>query len=334
MISVNRLVDAIEQFKGKRFFVLGDLMVDHYVFGEANRLSPEAPVPVVDVISEAFKPGGAANVINNILSLGGEVSAIGIVGDDKNGARLINKIKNQGGDVTGIITDKNRPTTTKMRILIGHHQLVRVDYESREEVDTKYTDKILDYMRENMDEVECIVVSDYDKGIMTTSLIKELINLKKEKGKKIIVDPKIKHFLDYKGVSIIKSNVNNVRKVLGMTLKDEISIREIVIKILTQFECDAVIITLGKDGMSLLEKNGHYVHIPALARAVYDITGAGDTVTAALALSMSTNASMVEAAMISNVAAGIKVGKIGTAVVTRDEIVAQLNSMDPSLLHL
>jgi D-beta-D-heptose 7-phosphate kinase/D-beta-D-heptose 1-phosphate adenosyltransferase len=334
MLSINRLIKTIERFNSVKILVLGDLMVDHYVFGETTRISPEAPVPVVDVISETFKLGGSANVANNILSLGGTVFPTGIVGADKNGSWLINEFKTHGGDVSGIIVDNNRPTTTKMRILVGHHQLLRVDYESREAVDSAYANQILNYIRNNINDIDCIVISDYDKGLITKNIIEALVNLKQEKGTKIIVDPKIEHFLDYKGVSIIKTNINNARKVLKMKVKDETGIRRIASKLLAEFECDTVIITLGKDGLSLLKEDGQYVHIPALARAVYDITGAGDTVTAALALSTSTNASIVESALISNVAAAIKVGKVGTSIVTQDELVSQLHSLDLALLHL
>ncbi len=334
MLSINRLIKTIERFNSVKILVLGDLMVDHYVFGETTRISPEAPVPVVDVISETFKLGGSANVANNILSLGGTVFPTGIVGADKNGSWLINEFKTHGGDVSGIIVDNNRPTTTKMRILVGHHQLLRVDYESREAVDSAYANQILNYIRNNINDIDCIVISDYDKGLITKNIIEALVNLKQEKGTKIIVDPKIEHFLDYKGVSIIKTNINNARKVLKMKVKGETGIRRIASKLLAEFECDTVIITLGKDGLSLLKEDGQYVHIPALARAVYDITGAGDTVTAALALSTSTNASIVESALISNVAAAIKVGKVGTSIVTQDELVSKLHSLDLALLNL
>jgi len=334
MLSINRLVKTIEHFNSVKILVLGDLMVDHYIFGETTRVSPEAPVPIVDVTSEIFKLGGSANVANNILSLGGTIFPTGIVGADKNGSWLINELTTRGSDVSGIITDDNRPTTTKMRILIGHQQLLRVDYESREEVDSDYTAQILHYIQNNIDDVHCITISDYDKGLITKTLIEELINLQQEKGTKIIVDPKIKHFLNYKGVSIIKTNINNASKVLKMKITDETSIRRMASKLLIEFECETVIITLGKDGLVLLQENGDYVHIPALARAVYDITGAGDTVTAALALSTSTNSSIVDAALISNVAAAIKVGKVGTSIVTPDELITQLRSLDSSLLHL
>jgi D-beta-D-heptose 7-phosphate kinase/D-beta-D-heptose 1-phosphate adenosyltransferase len=221
-----------------------------------------------------------------------------------------------------------------MRILVGHQQLLRVDYESRVDVDSDYTTQIIDYIQKNIHDVQGIAISDYDKGLITKDLIKELINLQREKGTKIIVDPKIKNFLHYKGVSIIKTNVNNASKVLKMKVTDEPDLHRMASILLAEFDCEAVIITLGKDGMVLLHKNRHFVHIPALARAVYDITGAGDTVTAALALATSTNGSIVEAALISNVAAAIKVGKVGTSIVTPAELITQLHSLDASLLHL
>jgi D-beta-D-heptose 7-phosphate kinase/D-beta-D-heptose 1-phosphate adenosyltransferase len=334
MLSVRRLVKTIERFPHVKILVLGDLMVDHYVFGATTRISPEAPVPVVDVTSEIFKLGGSANVANNILSLGGSVFPTGIVGADKNGAWLINELTTRGSDISGILTDASRPTTTKMRILVGHQQLLRVDNESRADIDAEYTTQIVNYIQKNIHDVQCIAISDYDKGSITKDLIKELLNLQQEKGTKIIVDPKIKHFLHYKGVSIIKTNINNASKVLKMKVTDETSIHRIASKLLAEFDCETVIITLGKDGMVLLQKNGHYVHIPALARAVYDITGAGDTVTAALALATSMNGSIVEAALISNVAAAIKVGKVGTSIVTPAELITQLRALDASLLHL
>jgi D-beta-D-heptose 7-phosphate kinase/D-beta-D-heptose 1-phosphate adenosyltransferase len=334
MHSVNSLIQTIEQFINVKVLVVGDLMVDHYVFGETTRVSPEAPVPVVDVTSETFKLGGSANVANNILSLGGKVFPTGVVGTDENGSWLINEFASCGSDTSGILTDNTRPTTRKMRILVGHHQLLRIDYESREEVDSSYTDQIVTYIQNHMDDVTCIAISDYDKGLITKNLIEALVEIKQKKGIKIIVDPKLQHFLDYKGVSIIKTNINNASKVLKMKVKKETDIRQMASTLLTHFECDTVIITLGKDGLSLLKKDGDYVHIPALARAVYDITGAGDTVTATLALATSTNLSIIEAALISNVAAAIKVGKVGTSIVTQDELITRLQSLDSSLLSI
>lgn len=310
---------VVERFDSARILTIGDVMLDRFIIGTVSRISPEAPVPVVDFASETFKPGGAANAINNIRAFGGDVVATGVIGDDTNGRKLIDLLKQSGINTEGLIVIQNRPTTIKTRIIAGQ-QLVRIDREKRNGIDPECTHQILDFVNKKIDDVDAILISDYDKGVITNKLLEVAIPTIKKYNKPIIVDPKVKHFLDYKGVTIVTPNLKEASAATGISPINETSIRNMGQWLLTQLECDAVLITRGKDGMSLFEKEGNVTHIPTVAREVFDVTGAGDTVTGVVALSLAVGAEMIDAATIANMAAGIVVGKLGTATVTKDEL--------------
>lgn len=325
MRKMEELKKVVERFESARILAIGDVMLDRFILGTVSRISPEAPVPVVDLTSETFKPGGAANAINNIRALGGEVIAVGIIGDDVSGKKLIDLLKQSGINTEGIIVIQNRPTIVKTRIIAGQQQIVRIDREKRDGLDNEWVQKILGFVNTKINDIDAILISDYDKGVITNKLLEDVIPLAKKYNKPIIVDPKVEHFLDYKGVTIVTPNIKEASAATGISPINETSIRNMGQWLLTQLECDTVLITRGKDGMTLFENDGAVIHIPTVAREVFDVTGAGDTVTGVVALCLAVDAVMVDAAIIANTAAGIVVGKLGTATATKEELKHQLD---------
>jgi D-beta-D-heptose 7-phosphate kinase/D-beta-D-heptose 1-phosphate adenosyltransferase len=325
MRKMEELKKVVERFESARILAIGDVMLDRFILGTVSRISPEAPVLVVDLTSETFKPGGAANAINNIRALGGEVIAVGIIGDDVSGKKLIDLLKQSGINTEGIIVIQNRPTIVKTRIIAGQQQIVRIDREKRDGLDNEWVQNILGFVNTKIKDIDAILISDYDKGVITNKLLEDVIPLAKKYNKPIIVDPKVEHFLDYKGVTIVTPNIKEASAATGISPINETSIRNMGQWLLTQLECDTVLITRGKDGMTLFENDGAVIHIPTVAREVFDVTGAGDTVTGVVALCLAVGAMMVDAAIIANTAAGIVVGKLGTATATKEELKHQLD---------
>jgi len=308
----------------KPVLVVGDLMVDEFIWGDVRRISPEAPVPVVNITGETFHPGGAANVVANIHSLGGRVYVAGVIGDDKEGKTLMEDLSRKGIDTEGLIVDAHRPTTLKTRIVVRSQQMIRIDREKQEPIDERLINQMLDYIKRVIPDVKTIVISDYGKGVIGQRLLEELIPLAKKHDVITIVDPKIGNFGYYKGVSIITPNHFEAQDLTGIIIKDETSLKQCMEAILRKLECQAVIITRGEEGMSVLKEGGEIFHIKAVAREVYDVTGAGDTVVALLALSIGAGLDIIASANLANYAAGIVVGKIGTAVVTKEELLARI----------
>lgn len=325
-MNLEELKEIVENFDKTCVLVVGDLMLDKFITGTVSRISPEAPVPVVDVTSEIFRLGGAANAINNIIVLGGNVIAAGIVGDDWYGRRLVELLKQERVNTECIIVSKERPTTVKTRVVVGQHQIVRIDREKRDAINYECTKTILDFLNKKIDNIDTLLISDYDKGVVTNRLLEGLIPLGKKFGKPIVASPKVEHFLDYKGVTIVITNVEKASTVTGISQINETSIRNMGQWLLTHLECEHVLITRGKDGMSLFEKSGSVTHIPAVVKEVRNATGAGDTVASLIALSLASDSiNMVDSAILANIAAGMVVEKSGTAAVTRDELKRQIN---------
>lgn len=295
-------------------------MLDEFIWGKVERISPEAPVPIVDVTSITFSPGGAGNVVNNIYVLGGKVYPTGVIGEDGTAQKLTTELKNKNIDVDGIVIDSGRSTTLKSRIIAHSQQLLRVDRENREDVDEWVTKQILSYTHMVIPEVKAVIISDYGKGVITPRLLEELIPLAKKNNIPIIVDPKTNHFLYYKDITVITPNHHEAGMLVQHKITDEESLLYVGKKILEELQCDCVVITRGEAGMSLFERNGQVTHIPTVAKEVYDVTGAGDTVVSVIALGLAVGANMKEAVVVSNYAAGIVVEKIGTAVVTSEEL--------------
>ncbi|HAW50692.1 TPA: D-glycero-beta-D-manno-heptose-7-phosphate kinase [bacterium] len=306
--------------------VVGDLMVDEFIWGNVRRISPEAPVPVVDITGETFHPGGAANVVANIHSLGGCVYVSGVIGDDNEGKRLIDSLSHKGISTEGLIVDKTRPTTLKTRIVVRSQQMIRIDKEKQEIVDERITGQLLDYIKKVITSVKTIVISDYGKGVINQRLLEELIPLAKKHDVITIVDPKIGNFGYYKGVSYITPNHFEAQDLTGIMIKDEASLKACMEAIIRRLECLAVITTRGEEGMSVLTRDGELSHIPTKAKEVYDVTGAGDTVVAILALGLGVGVDIVDVARLANYGAGIVVGKIGTAIVTQEELLETIKN--------
>jgi rfaE bifunctional protein kinase chain/domain len=327
-VDAQDLKDIIEKFPENRVLVIGDLMLDKFIHGTVSRISPEAPVPVVDVTSESFRLGGAANAISNMRVLGGNVTAVGVVGDDCYGRRLIGLLKQEGVDTECVIICKDRPTTVKTRVIAGEQQLVRIDREKRDAIDHEYTQTILDFLNEKIDNIDALLISDYDKGVVTNTLLERLIPMAKKSCKPIIAHPKVEHFLDYKGVTMVITNLERASAVTGIRQINETSIRNMGNWLLTHLECEHVLITREKDGMLLFEKNGSITHIPAIAKEVRNVTGAGDVVSSLITLSLASGVTnMVNSAILSNIAAGIVIEKPGAAKITGDELKSRIGNI-------
>lgn len=325
-MNLEELKVIVEHFDKTCILVVGDLMLDKFITGTVSRISPEAPVPVVDVTSEIFRLGGAANAINNIRVLGGNVIAAGVVGDDWYGKKLVELLKQEGVNTECVIVSKERPTTLKTRVIAGQHQIVRIDREKRDAINYERTKTILDFLNKKIEDVDALLISDYDKGVVTNKLLEGLIPLAKKFGIPIAVSPKVEHFLDYKGVTIVITNIEKASTVTGISQINETSIRNMGQWSLTHLECEYVLITRGKDGMSLFEKSGSVTHIPTIVKDVRNVTGAGDMVASLIALSLSAT-DMVDSVILANIAAGIVVEKSGAATVTRDELKRKINDV-------
>jgi D-glycero-beta-D-manno-heptose-7-phosphate kinase len=302
----------VDQFRDKRILVIGDVMLDKYIIGDVNRINPEAPVQIVSVSDEKYVPGGAANTANNIDSLGGYVTLIGVCGDDPEA----NKLESLLGEVNPIlIREKSRKTTQKIRVVSQNQQLLRVDYEDTHPILKQTEEKILRYVLENINDYDCIVISDYAKGLVTQRLVNEINSVAKSKN--VIVDPRPDHREFYKGVYLITPNLKEGCELLGLDYgKDPGELG----RLLVDYFGSNILLTLGKDGMALFELNGSVKKIPTSAREVYDVSGAGDTVVATTALSLASDADLAQAARIANYAAGIVIGKTGTSTTNIDEL--------------
>jgi D-glycero-beta-D-manno-heptose-7-phosphate kinase len=316
-----RLTEYIDHFPATRVLVVGDIVLDHYIWGKVSRISPEAPVPVVNVTRENLLLGGATNVANNIHALGGTVSVCGVIGKDEAGRQLLHLLHKQGIGSEGLIVDPARPTTIKTRVIAHSQQVVRFDRETKERIERDAHRRIFDYVSLQVKEgLDAIVISDYCKGMVTSDLVRDIVKLAKKHKVIVSVDPKVSHFAMYNGVTILTPNINEASIGSKIEIDDERSLLKAGKLLLKRLKCGAVLITRGEHGMSLFEQGGRVTHIPTVAREVFDVTGAGDTVISTLTLGMATGASMVDAARISNYAAGVVVGVVGTATVKPEEL--------------
>ena len=314
------LARAIDAFPKTRVLVIGDIIMDEYIWGDVSRISPEAPVPVVDVKRETKMLGGAGNVVNNISSLGGEAILCGVVGDDSRGRQVVKMVKSLGAVTEGILQEPDRPTTIKTRIVAQHQQVVRFDRESRREILPESVERLLGFVSKMRKEIHAIVVSDYAKGVITPRLMKGLRDLVADSGIVLGVDPKKNNFEHYKGIDVITPNHHEASAFSGIDIIDDETLERAGKQILRNLKCRSVLITQGKDGMTLFEKRGEPVHIPTVARKVFDVTGAGDTVISTFCLGLAAGMDLKSAALISNFAAGIVVGEVGTSTVKAEEL--------------
>ncbi len=321
------LQDAVDGFHRARILVLGDVMLDRYLWGKVSRISPEAPVPVVDVQGETKTLGGAGNVINNIFSLGARPVLCGVIGDDATGREVIARMKELGLTTEGVLVEQGRPTSTKTRIVAHSQQVVRVDRESRRDIHPRMMEKLLSFVEERKQEMDVVIVSDYGKGVVSPDIISGLRRLKKSWNGILAVDPKVESFPLYQGVDVITPNHLEAGAYCGFEIIDGEGLARAGGRILKNLGCQAVLITQGEQGMTLFERGGKIRHIPTAAKKVYDVTGAGDTVIATFCLGMASGLDMKKAAVISNLAAGIVVGEVGTSTVGVEDLKRAISEM-------
>lgn len=318
--SSKALRGYLQRFPQASVLVVGDLILDHYVMGRVSRISPEAPVPVVHVQSESLRLGGAANVFNNILALGGKADLCGVIGSDESGRLLMKELGSKRSGRGGVVIDPDRPTTRKSRVIAHNQQIVRYDIEGRSELKVTLRKKLLRYVESRIRELSCIVVSDYAKGVVSSALMSEIVRLAAARKVPVIVDPKVEHFSYYKGVTVLTPNHLEATQASGLHGDSDPMIDEAGAMIRQRLGCRSVLITRGEKGMSLYEGDGASWHLPTKARQVYDVTGAGDTVIGTLALALSAGANIKTGAIMANYAAGIVVGMVGTATVSPKQL--------------
>jgi D-glycero-beta-D-manno-heptose-7-phosphate kinase len=316
-IDVDKLV---EQFKKTTLLVVGDIMIDEFIWGTVSRISPEAPVPVVAVNREDLLLGGAANVVHNVHSLGGRVLLAGLIGDDRMGEKIKKLLAEQKIDSEGLVVQAGRPTTVKTRVIAHSQQVVRFDRESREPISAQSQEGLLHYLDKNWGQVDGIIVSDYGKGLITSALMEFIRQRKNKELKLVAVDPKMNNFNLYAGSTIVTPNRQEAEAAAGKEIKDEASLMEVGRILLERFASQAILITRGEEGMVLFQREGDVINVPTVAKEIYDVTGAGDTVISALTLAMASGIDLPAAAVVANYAAGIVVGKVGTATVTPEEL--------------
>lgn len=326
-LSPTRAVEIVGRMHEMSVVVLGDLMLDEFVWGEVTRISPEAPVPVVDVRRESVHLGGAANVLANLVALGARASISGVVGDDRAGERLRTSLHETSPAQTDemIVVDRSRPSTVKTRIIAHNQTVVRADRERRTPVDAPTEDRIISALQNALMEANAFVVSDYDKGAVTQRILKAVLPLAYGRGIPVLIDPKIRNFDAYRPATLITPNHHEALRLTATEEDTDEGLKRAAQLIEERLGCDAVLITRGPGGMMLLEGRNDPVYVETAAREVYDVTGAGDTVIATLAASLTAGATMLEAAILANHAAGIVVGKIGTATATRDELTSAIS---------
>jgi len=306
--------------------VLGDLMLDEYLFGQVSRISPEAPVPVVEVDSERLMLGGAANVACNIRSLGGRPVPVGVVGRDRHGKLMARELAAMGISSSGLVGEKGRHTTVKTRIVAHRQQVVRVDREHSRDISPASQSAVAGRVRRLMPDCGALLIEDYNKGLITARLLREVLEAARHRKKIITVDPKFNHFLDFRGVTLFKPNVHETERALGMKIRSPQDMARAGDRLLGELGAGAVLITAGEMGMYLCLPGRPAKHIPTAAREVYDVSGAGDTVIAAITLALAAGAGFEEAAVIANHAAGVEVSKFGVAAVTVPELRGALRS--------
>jgi len=309
---------------------LGDVMLDEFIWGRVRRISPEAPVPVVEVDRQTLALGGAGNVVSNLVALGASPTPIGVLGADSNAERLRQAFSDLKVSTDRFVVDSSRPTTVKTRIIAHSQQVVRADRESRVPINSEIEGLVIDNFRSEIESADAIVVSDYGKGLLTMDLLGQTLTTARKRGLIVCLDPKMRSFAHYQPVTVITPNNQEAADASGISIEDENSLAEAGRKLLSSIDTRAVLITRGEEGMALFVGGGpdgaEVTHIPTVAREVYDVTGAGDTVVATLALALASGASLKEAAVLANHAAGVVVGKVGTASLTREELLATISA--------
>jgi D-glycero-beta-D-manno-heptose-7-phosphate kinase len=310
-LTKQKLSDLRKNFNGQKIAVIGDMMLDSYFRGEVKRVSPEAPVPVVEVENEFFRFGGAANVALNILKLGGIPFPAGVIGNDNDG-KIFTSLLNEANMLSdGIIEDSSRPTTAKTRVIAGNQHVVRIDKESKQNIQAKTEKKLFDYLTSNIVHLDGIILQDYNKGVLTKTFIKNIISLANKKDVFITVDPKFNNFFEYKNVTVFKPNKKEAEDILGMKIKSRDDVTKAGIIILEKLNVENVLLTLGAEGIAVFEKGKTEKRMGTKARKVADVSGAGDTVISTLTMALAAGGNILEASYLANYAAGIVCEEVG-----------------------
>jgi D-beta-D-heptose 7-phosphate kinase/D-beta-D-heptose 1-phosphate adenosyltransferase len=324
-LTSSRARRLLKAMAGRRVLVVGDVMLDQFLWGTVSRISPEAPVPVVQVTSQSFHLGGAANVAMNVRALGGEAVVVGVVGTDAE-AGVVRSALARAGIVDGLSVDARRPTTLKTRIIAHHQQVVRADRERADDVPAVVEAALAEGLRERLRGCGAVVLSDYQKGVVTPSLVKAVTAAARRARVPVLVDPKVPRFAMYRGVALVTPNQLEAEQATGIRIRGDGDLRAAGERILRRLRCDAALITRGEHGMALFVGDRRPVHLATAAREVFDVTGAGDTVIATLGLAQAAGASLLDSARLANHAAGVVVGKLGTATATPDEVLSDLET--------
>lgn len=319
-ISNKRLNELKKSIDGKRIAVIGDMMLDGYFWGDVKRISPEAPVPVLEVEDEFFRFGGAANVALNILTLGGNPVPVGVIGNDNYGSIFSSLLKEKKINSEGIIIDNDRPTTTKTRVIANNQHVVRIDKESKAYINSQTESKILVFVESMLNKLDGIILQDYNKGILTPSLISNIISLANKKNILITVDPKFDNFFEYKNVTVFKPNRKESETVLGIRIKDDKDISSAGRDLLHKLKSKYVLLTLGEGGIAVFENDDKERRMPTKARKVADVSGAGDTVISTLTIGLAAGANIYEACFLANYAAGIVCGEVGIVPIEKETL--------------
>jgi D-beta-D-heptose 7-phosphate kinase/D-beta-D-heptose 1-phosphate adenosyltransferase len=323
-LEIQEMIKAIQSFPDYKVLVVGDIMMDQFLWGEVSRISPEAPVPIVKVERETFLLGGAANVVNNLLGLKGQVLLAGVIGSDGMGRKLVRRLQSLGTTTEGIVVEEGRPTALKTRIIAHHQQVVRVDREKVAPILPETRQTLLSIIRKNISRIQGVIVSDYGKGLVSKELITEIKKIAGKESLPILVDPKPPNLKWYDRVTLITPNQLEAEKFVGKKIESEDELHWAGKQLLKETKCESVLITRGKEGMTLFSKNNKIDHIPTVAQKVFDVTGAGDTVIATLMLSLAAGMNMKRACQTANYAAGIVVGEVGTAAVRAHDLIRVL----------
>lgn len=313
-------MDVISKFNGTKILAIGDLMLDQYLYGTVKRISPEAPVPIVQIDKEVCELGGAANVINNINNLGGTIEAIGIIGKEDAGRTLLKLLKERNVDTDGIILSDNRPTTVITRVIGNANHIVRLEKETRKKIGPEISDQIIEYIRNRINKYDAILILDYDNGLITPYLSKKLIHLANSNEIPVIVNSKTENLIHYKKVSVIISDCYKVSNVIGIKPINETSIRNIGQWMLTRLDCKGIIIMRGEKGMSVFSRDGTVKHLPMITKGVSDITGVEDAIIGVVTLAVANGSNIIDAATIANAAATIALNKSGNYTPSKEEI--------------
>ncbi|MDD3028971.1 MAG: D-glycero-beta-D-manno-heptose-7-phosphate kinase [Alphaproteobacteria bacterium] len=321
---MSNLASRLDQFIDRHILCVGDLMLDRYVYGQVERISPEAPIPVLRQQRETTTLGGAGNVVRNVATLGGRISVVGVVGQDKAGSEIAKEFRDISSVRAELIVDPERPTTEKTRYVAGSQQILRADHEVTYPLSPAVEKEVIERISSILDEVDAVILSDYNKGVLTPAVIETTISLAKKKNKPVIVDPKGRCFLKYKGATFLTPNRKEISDVVGSPIASVADAETAARELMKTCGVGAILVKLGADGACLVRENEKMLHLKAEAREVFDVSGAGDTVIATLSLALTSGFAPAEASKVANTAGSIVVGKVGTAFVTRDEIARAL----------